>query len=133
MDAGEPSAMSVVMDASAVLAILFGERGADVAAASARGARLSTVNLTEILEKIARRTDTCDAVLPTLAELKIDIVPFDHHQARLAADLKLRVGKNDSFADRACLSLALASALPVVSADRAWADLDIGVDIRMIR
>ena len=121
------------MDASAVLAILFGERGADVAAASARGAQLSTVNLTEILEKIARRTGTCDAVLPTLAELKIDIVPFDQHQARLAADLKPRVGKNDSFADRACLSLALASALPVVSADRAWADLDIGVDIRMIR
>ena len=98
--------MSVVMDASAVLAILFGERGADVAAASARGARLSTVNLTEILEKIARRTGTCDAVLPTLAELKIDIVPFDQHQARLAADLKPRVGKNDSFADRACLSLS---------------------------
>jgi len=121
------------MDASAVLAILFGERGADVATASARGARLSTVNLTEILEKIARRTGTCDAVLPTLTELKIDIVPFDQHQARLAADLKPQVGKNDSFADRACLSLALASALPVVSADRAWVDLDIGVDIRMIR
>lgn len=125
--------MSVVIDASAVLAILFRERGADVATASARGARLSTVNLIEVLEKIAQRTGTCDAVVPALAGLEIEIVPFDHHQARLAADLKPRVGKNDSLADRACLSLALACGLPVVSADRAWASLNIGVDIRLIR
>lgn len=125
--------MSVVLDASAVLAILFAERGADGAIASARGARLSSVNLTEVLEKIARKIGTSDGVSDSLAELEIEVIPFDAHHARLAADLKPRVGKNDSLADRACLALALACGTSVVSADRAWAELDIGVPIHLIR
>ena len=125
--------MTVVIDASAVLAILFDESGSDIAAASAQGAQLSAVNLTEVLEKVARNSGDADAVPGTLERLEIMTVPFDARQAWIAAALKPRVGNNDSLADRACLALALDRALPVVTGDRAWADLDIGVDIRLIR
>lgn len=38
-----------------------------------------------------------------------------------------------SLGDRACLALAMELKLPVVTADRAWIDLDLGIDICVIR
>ncbi len=38
-----------------------------------------------------------------------------------------------SLADRACLALALDKGWPVMTADRAWAGLDIDVEVEMIR
>ena len=125
--------MSVVIDASAVLAVLFAEPGTEVASGYCRGAMLSAVTLIEVREKFARRSGTAEPVAGLLDRLGIEIVPFTEAQAVIAADLKQRVGKNDSLADRICLALAIERGLPVVSADRRWAELDIGVDLRLIR
>ncbi len=38
-----------------------------------------------------------------------------------------------SMGDRACLGLALATGLPVVTADRAWRKLDLGIEVRTLR
>lgn len=108
--------MSVVVDASAILAILFEERGEDVATEAARGSMLSAVNLIEVREKFARRTGSAEAVAELLEALQVTIVSFDEDQARIAAELKGMVGKKDSLADRACLALAL---LPDRHASRA--------------
>ena len=90
--------MSVVIDASAVLAVLFEEPGAEVAAAQCRGALLSAVNLTEVREKFARKAGSAEPVAGLLDRLGVVIVPFTEAQAVIAADLKRRVGRNDSLA-----------------------------------
>ena len=125
--------MSVVIDASAVLAILLDERGADVAAAASRGALLSAVNAIEVFQRFAREPKGVEAIEGELRMLEIAIVPFDAVQARIAADLKSRVGKKDSLADRACLALSIHTGRPCVTAEHRWAELDVGVDVRLIR
>lgn len=94
---------------------------------------LTTVNLIEVREKFARRTGSAQPVSALPADLEIAVIPFLEHHAVIAADLKGRVGKQDSLADRVCLALAIDRGLPVVTADRKWAELDLGIDIRMIR
>lgn len=125
--------MSVVIDASAVLAILFDEPGAEVAIAASRGAYLTTVNLIEVREKFARKTGSAEPVPSLLRALEITVAPFLEHHAVIASDLKGRVGKKDSLADRVCLALAIDKGLPVVTGDRKWAELDLGLDVRLIR
>lgn len=101
--------------------------------AQARGALLSAVNLTEMLEKFARATGQPDAAERLLRQLEIVTVPFDAAQAAVAAGLKERVGRNVSLADRACLALGIFRSAQVLTADRVWAEYDIGLDIRLIR
>ena len=126
--------MSVVIDASAVLAIVFDETGADVAVASCRGALLSAVNLDEVLHKSARRGIPGSEVDEALARLEVSSRAFDAAQARVSADLHPQVeGTNTSFADRACLALALTERRAIVTADSKWTSLGLPLDIRLIR
>ncbi|HEX8554035.1 MAG TPA: type II toxin-antitoxin system VapC family toxin [Sphingomonas sp.] len=126
--------MTLVLDASAVLAVIFEEAGADIVLASSRDAKLSAVNLDEVLHKSARRRIAAHDVEAQLDRLLIAITPFDMHQARVAAQLHPRLqGLGISFADRACLALAHVTNRSVLSADKDWAALDIGIDIRLIR
>lgn len=125
--------MTVVLDALSVLAILFDETGSAAVVAGGRGGIISAVNFAEVLEKFAKVTGSADPVNDLLAQLEIAVVAFDPQQARIAADLKPKVGRNDSMADRACLALAIHRRLPVLTADTAWAELNLGLDIRLIR
>lgn len=126
--------MSAVLDASAVLAVLQTERGEDVVLAVARGALLSTVNLVEVLARLAEGGVTSERALAKIARLEISIRPFDAATAAEAARLRpLTKHRGLSLADRACLALGHLQNMPVLTADRLWADLDLGIDIRMIR
>lgn len=128
--------MRMVLDASAILAIIFEEPGQDVVLAHAKGSLISTVNLVEIFAKSAARDIDSEGVLAQLRRLEIDIAPFQIDEARISADLRPRTIKHGvSLADRACLALAIDRELPVLTADRVWADLDLdlGIDIRLIR
>lgn len=126
--------MSIVIDASAVLAILRDEPGADVATHQAQGALLSAVNLTEILAKASDLGLEIDAVRRLVAELDIVIAPFDDDDAITAARLRAATrSSKTSLADRACLALAVDRQLPVLTGDRVWAELDLGVEIVLIR
>ncbi len=129
--------MTIVLDASAVLAVLLEENGADVVLAAAAGALVSTVNLTEVLEKVADKAGDAGPIPDELRRIGIIIVPFSARQAQIAAALKPRVAsvKNISLADRACLALTLDTGLPVLTGDRDWAKLDpdLDLDIHLIR
>ena len=123
-----------VIDTSAVLAILQGERGADVAARHARGALLSAVNLIEVRSKVFDAGADVDAAARMLERLEIVTVPFTPDEAHIAADLwPLTKGKNISLADRACLATAIARGGTLVTADGDWAALDIDIDYLFIR
>lgn len=124
----------VVLDASAVLALLLGEPGADVVKARLEGAFLSSVNYSEVL---ARTATLCGSLEE--AKLRVDrhdwtILPFDAEQATVVASLLPETKRfGISLADRACLALGLMHGCPVLTADRIWADLDIGVTVELIR
>lgn len=126
--------MSAVVDTSAVIAILRAEAGADVAAASSRGAMLSAVNLVEFRSKAMELGADLDPAVALLSRLEIGIAPFTAAQAKVAADLWPMVRrKGVSLADRACLALAIERGAVLVTADRAWAALGLDIDFVFIR
>lgn len=126
--------MSVVIDASALLAVLLGETGADFVVDQLRGSQLSTVNLSESLGRAIDREHAAIHVEAIVRSYEIAVVPFSAAQARLAAELRpasRHLGL--SLGDRACLALALECGLSVLTGDRRLASFATAIDIRMIR
>ncbi len=128
--------MTVVVDASAVMALMLGETGADVVMQVIRGSRMSAVNVSECCSRGAERGASPDAVLAILKTYEIVIVPFDLPLALEAARLREPTrSQGASLGDRACLSLAQSLGLPLYTSDRRLADIDpgLGIDVRLIR
>ena len=126
--------MRQVVDASVVLAFLLNEPGGDILDRDEGPFLLSTVTLAEILTKVIERDLSADDVTLVLRRLPIQYVDHDRDDARRAADLRpvtMTLGR--SLGDRICLALAQRYDVPVLTADRDWAKLDIGIDVRLIR
>lgn len=126
---------SWVMDTAAVLAIINLESGADVALiAVQQGALISAVNLAEVVTKLASRGEPESAVNQILRPLDLEVVPFDHQQALVTGMLRpLTRVAGLSLGDRACVALARQTGLPIVTGDRIWASLQLGVTVHLIR
>ena len=124
----------LILDASALLAVIFGERGADIVASRIQEAAISTVNLAEVVAKLADEDSSDEAMRLTINDLNLEIVPFDEETAIHSGLLRQHTqGVGLSLGDRACLSLAKRRGLPVLTADRRWAEIDVGVDVHLIR
>ena len=124
----------MILDASALLAVLQCERGAEVIAPRMAGAAISTVNLAEAVTKMRERGwNEADADM-AVAQLELITCDFDASQALRAAHLRpLTRHKGLSLGDRACLALAAVLGCPALTTDRAWAELDLGIPIEVIR
>lgn len=124
-----------ILDASALLALTKQEHGGErVLEIIRRGATINAVNLAEVASKLADETATFEEVAERLQVFAFDIVAFDHQQALVAGELRRRTRHLGlSLGDRACLAMALVRGGHVVTADRAWAELDLGVAIEVIR
>ena len=133
--------VNVVLDASALLALMREEPGAErVDEAIERGAAISAVNWAEVLSKLSetgRDPETAAArALPASNSGAggLTLVAFDDEQARAAARLRNRTRSLGlSLADRAALALAQLRGLPVLTTDRAWRSLRLSVRIEVIR
>lgn len=126
--------MAFVFDASVVLAVLFEEPIGNLQFGDLLEGLLSSVHYSEILARCVDRGMGADLAERQIARLNIAIVPFDAGNARQAAQLREATRHRGlSLGDRACLALARREGLPVLTADRQWEGLDIGVDIRLIR
>ena len=124
----------IAIDASALLAFLFRERGHERVGAVIETACLSAVNLSEVIGRFVRDGHDARTVLQRLTSTTIEIVPFTTADAALAASLVSQTrALGLSLGDRACLALALARRIPAVTADQAWAGLHIGIDIQVVR
>jgi ribonuclease VapC len=124
----------IVADASAVIALLVGEPFTRFDAQRLSSASISAVNLSEVFSRLLEIGMPESVVDTAVAKLDLRVVAFDEPQARAAARLRSATRHAGlSLGDRACLSLGLALACLVVTADRAWADLDIGTEIILIR
>lgn len=122
-----------VLDASALLAHVFEEPGAPVVAEIINAACISNVNLSEVATRLARDGLTPDEFAGDIRKMNLQVVPFVAEDALAAASLEpdtRRLGL--SLGDRACLALGLARGEPVYTADRIWAELDIGVKVIQI-
>jgi len=126
---------SAVLDASALLAILMHERGSEVVAlALATHALISTVNLAEVVGKLADKGMPETAVRATIDSVQIDVVDFDSDLAYSSGMLRPATKQAGlSLGDRACLSVARRLGLEVLTADRTWSDLGLDVTVRLIR
>lgn len=123
-----------VLDASALLAALLDEPGGAAVAQAVDSAAVSAVNWSEVLQKaIGRNVDTA-GLRGELESLGLEIVPFGTEDAELAAELWPRTQPLGlSLADRACLALAQRLGVPAVTADRSWTELELEVQVRVIR
>lgn len=129
-----------VLDASALLALLQDEPGAEaVGEALIGGAVISSVNWAEVLSKIVdfgRPIAEAERLIATTGVVggNLAIVPFDRELARQVAELRGATRERGlSLGDRACLALARQLALPVLTTDRAWLKLRLAVEIRLAR
>src|SRR5215210_254274 len=106
-----------VLDASALLCLLFNEPGADRVERVLPEAFISAANLTEVIAKLVDRGMDGDEVLTDLRELELDVVALDRAQAEAAG--RLRSTARDaglSLGDWACLALAHQRRMPMLTA-----------------
>jgi PIN domain nuclease of toxin-antitoxin system len=124
----------MVIDASALLALLFREPGAELVKAELPFGLVSAVNVSEVLARLSLADFPADPFIRALAAAEVTIVPFDLEQARAAAGLVVATRPAGlGLGDRACLALAWTRSLTALTADRAWASLSIGIDVQTIR
>ena len=122
----------VVLDASAILAVLQNELGADEVWEHLPGALLSAVNAAEVVAKLVDGGSAAHEAGELLERLGARILPFDAVDIVPSGRIR-HESRALSLGDRACLALALRLAVPAITADRAWAELRSGVEVRLIR
>ena len=124
-----------VLDASAVLALLNDESGADVVAELLDGSVLSTVNLAEVATKVVDVGGDPRRIGAQLIAAGVTLTDITADDAMMAAALRAVDGARGlSLGDRCCLAVGLRSRTSeVVTADRAWSDIDIPTTIVQIR
>ena len=128
------SVPDAVLDASALIALLWDEPGGQAVERLLGRAVVSAVNWAEVLQRYrAHGIDTADK-RESVEAIGVGIVGFTPDDAELAADLwEPTRAAGLSLADRACLALARRLDLPAHTADRDWRKVDVGVDVILIR
>lgn len=123
-----------MLDTSAILAWIWAEPGGERMTEVLAGAHISTVNLAEVVQKLVDEPRDEAAIREALRDLPWIILPFEETDAVRAGLLREATRRKGlSLGDRACLALGYRLGLPVYTADRAWAELDLGVEVVLIR
>lgn len=112
---------SVVMDASAVLALVRDEPGADKVVPHVGRAAISAVNLQEVIKELLLSGLEATVIRQLLEELRLDVRPHDAEAAYAAAGLHSQTKEfGRGLGDRSCLALAIQFGVPALTADREW-------------
>jgi len=124
--------MTVVVDASVVLAWLQDEPGADEAEPMLMEGVIGAANWSEVLQKARQHGAPAGVVGRLLASFGITVVDVTRRDGEIAADLWRR-GSTLSLADRLCLGLAIRLDTEVATADAAWAAIEGGPEVVVVR
>lgn len=126
---------NTVLDASALLALIQQEQGAEIIKPLLKFSVMSAVNIAECLTALQRTGVSPQEALILITDIIATIVPFDIEQAGYVAELQSKVQhKGLSLGDRACIALGIKLQVPIYTADRIWAELQLdGADIKLIR
>lgn len=131
---GKHRVADVVLDASAVLAVLNDETGASQVWAVLPGAIISAVNAAEVATKLVDAGTEADKTTEFIQRLGLRVAPFQEVDVEATARLRQRSKKAGlSLGDRACLALAERIGAPAITADRQWLKIELGIDINLIR
>jgi PIN domain nuclease of toxin-antitoxin system len=124
-----------VLDASAILAVIFREPGAEkLTGEILETAVVSTVNLAEVQTKLIQKGYDSEDAWEDALLLKGPPEPFTSDQAKIAGSLIAQTQKYGlSLGDRSCLALAIALKAPVYTTEQAWRNLKLGISIHVIR
>jgi PIN domain nuclease of toxin-antitoxin system len=124
----------VVLDASAILAVLRAEPGAQTVAPVIADSLVSAVNFSEVIAKLIERGARPDDAEEIALGLPYTIIGFDADEGVAAARLISRTRSLGlSFGDRACLALAESTGLPALTADRSWQSVQSEIKVTLIR
>jgi ribonuclease VapC len=127
---------TVVIDASALLCLAFGEPGAArvAAALEAGGCWISAVNLSEVAAKLDEAGLPAHEIERLAPSLRLHVESFDQAQAMACAFMRKSTrGLGLSLGDRACLQLAHRHGAVALTADRAWSKAKLGVRVEVLR
>jgi len=123
-----------VLDASALLCLIFQEPGADRVEACLPGARMGAANLAEVIGKLIDLGVDGEAVAQELAELDLEIVPLDRRHAETAGYLRATTrGLGLSLGDRCCLALTEMLDATALTTDRAWTGVPKHIAVEVVR
>lgn len=124
----------IVLDASAILCVLFDEPGMERVLGAGQGAFVSAVNLSEALTRALDKGVPAEVRDIGIAALALHVISFDAEAAAEAAELRPATkALGLSLGDRACLALARRLRATVLTTDRIWSKLDIGIAIEQLR
>ena len=124
----------VVLDTSAILAVINEELGSEIVRPLLDHAIINTVTLAEVITKMADWGMSENDIQDRLNDLGIRIAPFDEDQAYRTGMLRPATRRFGlSLGDRACLALGIVMGLPVITADRNWARVSLDLDLQLIR
>jgi len=124
----------VILDASALIALIYQEKGYEIVEEYLANAEISTVNLSEVGAYLIKKDIPSKEVSDLLQDLALNIIDFDESQSLLAAELISKTAsKGLSLGDRACLALAIIKNRPAITADKIWGSLQLGIKIHLIR
>jgi len=128
----------IVVDTSAIIALMNREKGFEIVENCIGHTVISSVIFSEVITVANRdifstpkeKQEGLDLIKTTFP----NIIDFDSKQAEIAAAFDSHTKKYGlSLGDRVCLSLAKQLNLPVLTADKIWKKLDLGVKIELIR
>ena len=118
---------SAVLDASAVLALIRDEPGADKVETHVGRAAISAVNLQEVVKELLLSGLGEPTIRELLDELRLDIRAHDTDAAYAAAALHAQTREfGRGLGDRSCLALAIQLGVPAITADREWKKVKAG-------
>lgn len=124
----------MVLDASALLAAIHNEKGGDYVKKHIDHCVVSTVNWSEVLQKLERAGTQVSKIEKALKALGLTIIGFTEEDAKNCASLwspSKKLGL--SLADRACLATGQRLKSDVITADRVWNEIEISLKIHLIR
>ncbi len=126
--------MTIALDSSALLAYLQGEPGEEIVDRVLSESVISSVNWAEVVQKLIASEVEVERIWNDLLALGLIIESFTPEDGVMAGRLWLETRQAGlSLGDRACLSLSLRLGCPVLTADRAWASLNLSLDVQLIR
>ena len=127
--------MTVVLDSSALLALILEEPGRENVAARLGSAVMSAVNVQEVFLKLMGNGVSASVAQSIVEATEIAVLPHDAQAALDAAQLAGATRQLGSgLGDRTCMALGIRLGMPVLTADRAWADIKTdGLFVELIR
>lgn len=122
-----------VLDASAIIALLKGERGGSKVEGVVADAMVGIFNQAEVVSHFVHLGAPLHEVRAMLGALPYTVAPADEALAWEASALRAATSAAGlSLGDRFCLALAMRIGVPAYTADRAWKEVAVTVGAKVV-